>query len=317
MAEVQTRIFVSHSSEDKARFVEPLCTELRKCGFDVWLDKWEMQSGDSLVDRIYEEGLGTADIVLGVLSEKSLQSAWVKDALSTAKVLRIVRGIRVIPVVLDDCEVPVALLHYLWHKVEQPSDIENETLRLVAQILRTTDKPELGVPPKLLSTQVIPGLNTIDSATLRWAGDSVLSAKSYNAQLPVELLEKALASEELPLGELLKSVRVLGADGYVDAVSDLGKGVIAFKLTVYGFREYAATCLDDYSQVRDTVLGLLINEKVYSSSELAKRAAAPHSVVRHILDEWAASDLIKLTTNIGWTKQVWNVSPKLERLLPN
>src|SRR4051794_20083808 len=48
------KVFVSHASEDKQRFVERFAARLRENGVDAWLDEWEMKPGDSLVDRIFE-----------------------------------------------------------------------------------------------------------------------------------------------------------------------------------------------------------------------------------------------------------------------
>ncbi len=50
------KVFVSHASEDKDRFVTKFATKLREKGVDAWLDKWEMLPGDSLVDKFFEEG---------------------------------------------------------------------------------------------------------------------------------------------------------------------------------------------------------------------------------------------------------------------
>lgn len=57
------RVFVSHASEDKERFVNGFATRLRANGVDAWLDKWEMLPGDSLVGKIFEEGLKDAQAV--------------------------------------------------------------------------------------------------------------------------------------------------------------------------------------------------------------------------------------------------------------
>jgi hypothetical protein len=67
------KVFVSHASEDKDRFVLGFATELRARGVDVWLDKWEMLPGDSLVDKIFEEGIKGASAVIVVLSKFSVQ----------------------------------------------------------------------------------------------------------------------------------------------------------------------------------------------------------------------------------------------------
>lgn len=103
------KVFLSHASEDKDRFVVDFARKLRENGVDAWLDQWEMRPGDSLVDKIFEEGLKEARAVIIVLSKVSVQKPWVREELNTSVVNRISRGTRLIPVIIDDCEVPESL----------------------------------------------------------------------------------------------------------------------------------------------------------------------------------------------------------------
>lgn len=66
------KVFISHASEDKERFVMKFATKLRSVGIDAWIDKWEMLSGDSLVDKIFEDGIKEADSFIVVLSINSI-----------------------------------------------------------------------------------------------------------------------------------------------------------------------------------------------------------------------------------------------------
>lgn len=36
------KVFISHASEDKVRFVLGFAEKLRAAGIDAWLDRWEM-----------------------------------------------------------------------------------------------------------------------------------------------------------------------------------------------------------------------------------------------------------------------------------
>lgn len=99
------KVFVSHASEDKQRFVIPFATALRARGINAWVDRWEMLPGDSLVDKIFEEGLKEAAAVVIVLSKVSVAKPWVREELNTAVVKRIQKGTKIIPVVLEDCDV--------------------------------------------------------------------------------------------------------------------------------------------------------------------------------------------------------------------
>ena len=95
------RVFMSHASEDKERFVLGFARRLRERGIDVWLDRWEMYPGDSLVDKIFTEGIGKASAVVVVLSVYSVNKPWVREELNAAVVKRINSGSKLIPVVLD------------------------------------------------------------------------------------------------------------------------------------------------------------------------------------------------------------------------
>ena len=70
-------VFVSHSSEDKEDFIEPIVEDLEKCYINVWLDKKKIMPGDNLRNSILKDGLDKADIVLIFFTDKSLKSAWV------------------------------------------------------------------------------------------------------------------------------------------------------------------------------------------------------------------------------------------------
>lgn len=94
---VPPRVFISHASEDKERFVVPFAQGLRAEGVDAWVDQWEMLPGDSLVRKIFTEGLDKADAVVVVLSRVSITKAWVAEELDAAVVKRINDDSKLIP----------------------------------------------------------------------------------------------------------------------------------------------------------------------------------------------------------------------------
>lgn len=94
--DIAPRAFVSHASEDKQRFVIDFATKLRAAGIDAWLDRWEMRPGDSLVRRIFDEGIGTADSFIIVLSANSIDKPWVREELDAGVVRRIEDDCRLI-----------------------------------------------------------------------------------------------------------------------------------------------------------------------------------------------------------------------------
>lgn len=70
-------VFISHSSDDKESFIEPIVADLESCYINVWLDKKKIIPGDNLRKSIFREGLDKADIALIFFTNKSLQSSWV------------------------------------------------------------------------------------------------------------------------------------------------------------------------------------------------------------------------------------------------
>ena len=70
-----TKLFISHASEDKADFVEPLVGALQAAGFEVWYDKYDLTMGDSLLRKI-GEGLSKCDFGVVVLSPSFFKKKW-------------------------------------------------------------------------------------------------------------------------------------------------------------------------------------------------------------------------------------------------
>ena len=101
-------VFISYSTKD-SDFVTKLSTELVRNRIKVWLDKWEMQPGDSLIDKI-QVGLQDASFLLVVLSKNSADSPWCKKE-QNAGIMRELneRKVVVIPIIMEDCEVPLLL----------------------------------------------------------------------------------------------------------------------------------------------------------------------------------------------------------------
>lgn len=99
-------IFISYSHQDKV-FVDKLAIQLVRRNVNVWLDRWELSVGDSLLEKV-QEAVDGASALLVVLSKASVASEWCKKELS-AGLLRELEEKRVVvmPVMLEECNVPV------------------------------------------------------------------------------------------------------------------------------------------------------------------------------------------------------------------
>lgn len=107
-------LFLSHNSSDKP-FVRRVADDLESQGMDVWLDERKMKAGDSITDGI-TEGMSSYDVFLIFLSQKSVNAPWVKEELRIAlnKRIRTLGKLKIIPIILEDCEIPLFLEDYIY-----------------------------------------------------------------------------------------------------------------------------------------------------------------------------------------------------------
>ncbi len=108
-------VFLSHNSEDK-----PLVREIGKIlelhGLKVWIDEAEIKFGDSLIQKI-SDGINSVDCLLAFISENSVSSFWVKKELGLAVTKEITTAeLKVIPIILDNCQIPFFLSDKLYLK---------------------------------------------------------------------------------------------------------------------------------------------------------------------------------------------------------
>ena len=134
------KVFISYSHEDR-KFVQELAHALHEAGEDVWWDQWELLPGDSLVKKIFEEGLAKAKAFVVVLSPNSVKSDWVREELDHATIRRIEGVTRVIPVIWQDTEIPPALRSLMW--LDMREDFQAGLSRLINAIHGITAKPAL------------------------------------------------------------------------------------------------------------------------------------------------------------------------------
>jgi TIR domain len=76
---------------------------------NVWLDKWELSVGDSLIDKI-QDALTESSAILIILSRNSVTSNWCRKELNAGLIRELEEKKSIlIPCVIDDCELPLFL----------------------------------------------------------------------------------------------------------------------------------------------------------------------------------------------------------------
>jgi len=106
-------VFISYSSLD-SDFADKLALNLVKSRINVWLDKWAMQAGDSLLDKI-QTGLTESSFLLVILSKNSVKSEWCKKEINSALMRELdEKKVVIIPILLEECSVPLFLKEKLY-----------------------------------------------------------------------------------------------------------------------------------------------------------------------------------------------------------
>ena len=140
-------VFLCHSSCDKS-FVTKLASDLTLRGIPVWFDSWEMETGDSLYERIFR-GIDNSTFLVLCLSPNSIRSKWVRKELNAAlaKEDKLNRHV-IMPIRLADCEVPLSIADRIY------ADFSHEYLKgveiLQAALKRNGAGPSVGTFEKSL-----------------------------------------------------------------------------------------------------------------------------------------------------------------------
>lgn len=315
MSEVHPRVFVSHASEDKERFVLGFARRLRENGVDAWIDRWEMLPGDSIVDKIFEEGLKDAKAVIVVLSKNSLQKPWVREELNAGVVKRINTGSKLIPVVIDDCEVPEVLKSTVWQRINDLAAYEEDLQRILASIFGSYDKPPIGKAPAYTGSfaHAIGELSNIDSLVLRMACEQAV--EQDNDLIDPNVLYKKDGTFFVPEAELSDAIEILEQQGLVRVHHLIGPGLSSFQITTEGFDAYAHACIPGYKALLTDVVAALVNHQLDSDMTIAANLGQPLYVVNHILRILENNGHIQMSRPISGPQHILSVAASLRRAL--
>jgi TIR domain len=266
------RAFLSHASEDKASFVESLARYLAEMGVDPWLDKWEIRPGDSLVQKLFDEGIETVSAVIVVVSPFSAGKPWVREELDAAVVRRITGKIRLIPVRPDDAVMPAPLQHLLWIPAERTADGARTAAAKIADILYGRElRPAVAPPPDYTARPRLPGLTPADSALLVMliaealeAGSRVViwprvKAKAEESQLTSDALEEAFTALEQR-----RYLKVTGIAG----------GPHTVEISAGAFRPGVDHVVPDAEAARRKIIAPLVNDPPASDRPVEELAAS-------------------------------------------
>lgn len=293
------KVFISHAGEDK-NFAMALGERLRTSGVDAWVDVWEILPGDRLIDKIFNQGIGQAVVFLIVLSRDSVQKPWVSEELDAALVRRIEQKMKIIPVRIDDCEVPVALRATAWVNVDPRGDLAAELNKILSAIFSQSQKPPLGERPAIFRQE-----QPVDPYSLEETRILDFILKQYWEQtadyVSVEDFQKAFP--DLAPSFINDAVELMESDGVVKTYCEMGSGEFDFgfiELCPAGWVKYATEMVGtNVKQDLQQILAYVVSEGPVTGDQIAEGVELPSSRVNMAVDYLDGLGHVKCMRTLG------------------
>lgn len=186
-------------------------------------------------------------LIVCVISKTSVTKPWVRKEINTSVVQQIGALVRILPVVIDECDVPMALRSILYERIEDTSSYDREFDRIVSSILGLDQRPPLGPLPvhSFHNASAIAGLSKIDGLLLETACEIALETGSCQISTgPV--IERAQAMD-LPLEEIEDALHILDQGGYIELFKAIGQKIPpSLRVQDGGLELYARARVEGY-----------------------------------------------------------------------
>ena len=284
----------------------------------MWLDDWELRPGDSLIDRIFTQGLAAADVIIVILSSNSVNSSWVKEELNTAAIRKIKGQCRIIPIVLDDVEVPSVLSDTVYLRIPNCSSYNQEFQRILDGIYGQSISPPIGNPPAYIRDRV----GTWDDglkAGSRFILKEMLKREADSGGLPLdsEELEEIRHTGDISDHMFRKEISRLERQGYIEVRRYLGGG-IACRLcpsgTLIGWALSGTNIDSAKNHIAVSIIEFAERGSEPSVLDLAENTGQPAALVDAIVSYWEGGGYLKVTRAFGGLRatRIWWVDPLFE-----
>jgi len=312
---INPKVFISHASEDKDRFVIEFASKLLNKGIDAWVDRWEMLPGDSIVDKIFEEGIKNAQAIIVVLSKYSVNKKWVREELNSAFVNKINKNSKLIPVIIDDCEVPEVLKSTVWERINDLKNYETEFNRIVMSIYGMYDKPPLGTVPKYtqIKTDTLPGLNEIDTHIFKVSCETAISQES--PFIETDNLSEKITEYDISKELLSESLQILESRSYISAIKSASGEIPAFTLRWNRFDEYLRHHYPDYSILVDTVSFKVVNENKIFTKDIGDELNVSKAIINCIIAQFRNRGLVEIEESASGDYYITSITADFKRLM--
>jgi hypothetical protein len=241
----------------------------------------------------------------------------VREELDAGMIKKIEKTCRLIPVIIDECEIPTTVKHLVWVRIRDLNDYDNELLQIVNTIFGTIDKPPLGSAPKHTAITIIdylPGLKETDNLVFGVLGRRYM--QENNKLLWSEPIYEELRALDLIDDEINESLGILEGRGYIKLEREIGGDCefAAIELYTSALDLFFRQELSDYERLIITIASKIVNENVTTNDVLQNDTGIQPAVVDHVLDLFEIRGFVELAKTMGAT-YIESVSPELKRML--
>lgn len=292
------KVFISHDSRDKKRFVKDFAINLLSKGIDVWYDDWELKVGDSLM-KIFED-IPACDVFITVISKFSIDSKWVKEESDSAFIHKIENNMKFLPIIImeDDFEIPNYLNHLVQCRIYDIDNYDSEFNRIVSDIYGVSKKPPIGNTPRYVSEQPITNLEVSDTIVFHQIGQYLL--KNDQDSMSFEKVYEFTKEYELTREDVTDSLELLTNRYYISSERIFGpEQYDMIRLTPEGTIKYCENYINNFDIILKNIVGILLNEKNINSNDIYKKIDEPKIMIYSIVEYFSKKGYLEMTPLMG------------------
>jgi len=207
-------VYLAHGSPDHKTLARPFAERLMQGGVEVWLDAWEIGSGDSVRQKM-DEGLGDCTHFIVLLTPNSIGRPWVETEIDAGFVRAVEGHSKFIGLRTG---VSVSQLSPFLQSRRCPELDLNDTLavdELIAELHGVSRKPARGPAPRYVKS-VPPGLQFWAPSAIAVAEYLVRASKHGTKFDPQVLMGEVAEALDMPEADVRLAVLDLEEAGLIE-----------------------------------------------------------------------------------------------------